>query len=467
MSLFDIRPDACEECLQTFLVLVFDEGGEILQLGAYVGYLTVGERVEENFAQEGIVLTEHPFGDAHVALERGTGGILVLHHCGKNKGGDEGDAEGVSHRFIVLREGVFADVEPQTGVEVAEEETAHVVAFADDDGVFLTQVTKIGKCGTEHGVGGYVAHAGGLVEVLETGLYGRYVAQDAVLGQMGNDLLEDRQRVFEGDGIDYQFGFKLLNFLVGGETLRIVKEPHAFGVDFIDRHFVVKTEQVGKEGAHFSSSQNEYFHRCCACLPLLLIDDFHLLTYALFVNCFVDGAYEIGAYATEYALGTALVEDFVVTLRLYDGHVVVLFVTSDFTADAHTFGEHLQNLVVAVVNLFTQFRQAFGGFGGVTDDEPVEDEVQYVGRNLLFGIAPCIVRVAVALNDKAVETEVHSLLAERSDEFTLSAYMTWVANHRQGRYAATQFYRNLPHGLVAVNFDFVRREAAVDGGQSL
>ena len=36
--------------------------------------------------------------------------------------------------------------------------------------------------------------------------------------------------------------------------------------------------------------------------------------------------------------------------------------------------------------------------------------------NLLLGIAPGIIRRAVALYDQTVETQVHSLLAERSDE---------------------------------------------------
>lgn len=44
---------------------------------------------------------------------------------------------GVGHRAVVFFEGVFVDVESQTGVEVLEEDAADEVALVDDDGILL------------------------------------------------------------------------------------------------------------------------------------------------------------------------------------------------------------------------------------------------------------------------------------------------------------------------------------------
>ena len=49
----------------------------------------------------------------------------------------------------------------------------------------------------------------------------------------------------------------------------------------------------------------------------------------------------------------------------------------------------------------------------LADNEQVENVVQYIRRNLLGGIAPCAVRVAMAFHNQTIEAQVHSLLAKR------------------------------------------------------
>ena len=133
------------------------------------------------------------------------------------------------------------------------------------------------------------------------------------------------------------------------------------------------------------------------------------------------GTHKVVAHTAEGSLGTTLVENFSVAGRLQHGHVVFLLVLPDFAAYAHTLGEKIHQLVVEIVNLVEQLGDAFRGNGLVADDEQVEYVVKHVGCYLLLGVAPCFVRIAVALHDEPVEAEVHGLLAEWGDEFTTAS----------------------------------------------
>ncbi len=62
------------------------------------------------------------------------------------------------------------------------------------------------------------------------------------------------------------------------------------------------------------------------------------------------------------------------------------------------------------------------------------------------GVAPCLVGAAVALDNETVEVEVHGLLAERSDEFALTADMAGVAQERQVGITAAQLEGDMPLG---------------------
>ena len=59
----------------------------------------------------------------------------------------------------MLLKGVLVDVESQLLIEVLEEDAAHVVALADDDGILLGELLQIGEGRTEHRVCRDVAHA--------------------------------------------------------------------------------------------------------------------------------------------------------------------------------------------------------------------------------------------------------------------------------------------------------------------
>ena len=87
----------------------------------------------------------------------------------------------------------------------------------------------------------------------------------------------------------------------------------------------------------------------------------------------------------------------------------------------------------------------------IANDKQTENVVEHIGSNLLLGIAPRIVRTTVALDDKTIKTEIHSLLTQWCYQVATSTDVAWVADDRQLRNAAMQFDRNLPHRQVAID----------------
>lgn len=112
-------------------------------------------------------------------------------------------------------------------------------------------------------------------------------------------------------------------------------------------------------------------------------------------------------HAQKHTLRTAFVQNFIVTSRLQNRHIVLFLERTDFTCHTHTLGKFLHQVVVALVNLLAQFAEVFRGLGLFTDDEQVQDVIQYVRSHLLRSIAPCTVGVAVAFDNQTVETEVN------------------------------------------------------------
>ena len=84
----------------------------------------------------------------------------------------------------------------------------------------------------------------------------------------------------------------------------------------------------------------------------------------------------------------------------------------------------------------------------------------------MCGITPCAIRVAMALNNQTIETEVHCLLAERGYQFTLAADVAGVADDRKVRNATTQFDGDMPLRQVAVQLFVVTAETTMDGSQT-
>ena len=184
----------------------------------------------------------------------------MLHDGGEDERAHEGDAERVGHGLVVLLEGVLIDVESQLLVEVLEEDAAHVVALADDDGVLLAQLVEVGEGGAKHGVRAHVGMAAPLVEILQARLYRGDVAHDAVGGQEGHHLVEGGQRVLHGHGVDDQLRLEVPHFLQGLEPLAVIGEAQPLGVFLVGRHLVVEAEQVDEEAPHLARSHDQYLH---------------------------------------------------------------------------------------------------------------------------------------------------------------------------------------------------------------
>ena len=176
---------------------------------------------------------------------------------------------------------------------------------------------------------------------------------------------------------------------------------------------------------------------------------------------------EFWTHATESSLRTTLVKNLVVTVGLHDGHVVLLLVSTNLTAYTHTFSQKIHQLVVEFIDLSTQSMQALGRIMLVTNYKKTEDIIEYLWCNLLLSIAPRIIWLAVALYDKAIKAQVHSLLAERSNQVATTTNVARVTDDRQLWYAAMQLDRNLPHREVAVNLLVEARESTMDSTQAL
>ena len=115
----------------------------------------------------------------------------------------------------------------------------------------------------------------------------------------------------------------------------------------------------------------------------------------------------------------------------------------------------------------TQLGNTFRRNTFVTNDQQTQDVIQYIRRNLLFCITPSLIRIAMALYNQTINTQVHRLLTQRSNQLSTTTDMTGVANHGKVGITTTQLNGNLPHRKVAVNLLIIRREATVNGTQSL
>ena len=63
-------------------------------------------------------------------------------------------------------ESVVEDVQMEGLIKVLEENLSQMVAFADDDGILVTQVAEAGKSRSEHRMRGYVTETTFFVEFL-------------------------------------------------------------------------------------------------------------------------------------------------------------------------------------------------------------------------------------------------------------------------------------------------------------
>ena len=77
-----------------------------------------------------------------------------------------------------------------------------------------------------------------------------------------------------------------------------------------------------------------------------------------------DLAHALRINATESTLRATLVKNLTITPCLQDSHVVLLLENAYLTRHTHTLRQFLNEVVIALINLLTQFREALRG--GVT-----------------------------------------------------------------------------------------------------
>ena len=200
-------------------------------------------------------------------LECGAGGVLVFHDGAEDQGGGKGYGQRVGDGGVVLGKGVFFDMEVQAAVDVAEEDFGEVVAFGDDDGVFVAEVVQSCECGAEHGVGGGKGVSASGVKFGQAGFDRCYVAEYARRRQQGHYLTEGVDGVFDGNGVDDELRLEVAYFFEVAEALAVEGEAQALRVGIVYGDFVLEGQQVAEEGAHLACAEYQYFH-CCRCVVL-------------------------------------------------------------------------------------------------------------------------------------------------------------------------------------------------------
>lgn len=231
-----------------------DNLAQFTQLLADVVDLGAGVGIEENFGQQVVVFSQQAFGNGHVFLERGTGGILRLHDAGESKGGYKWYGERVGDGFIVFGKGVLVDIEMKAAVQVAEECLSVRIRLADDDGIVAAQVAQVGEGRTEHRVGRNEGMAAGCIKLGQAGLYGSDVAEHTMVAQVGQHFLENGQGMADGNGIQHQVGLESAYLIVGGKPTYVEAIAQFFRLGVIDGHIVVEAQGIGKEHTHLAAS---------------------------------------------------------------------------------------------------------------------------------------------------------------------------------------------------------------------
>ena len=102
---------------------------------------------------------------------------------------------------------------------------------------------------------------------------------------------------------------------------------------------------------------------------LLLVDNLHLLTDALFVYVLEDVLYALATDAQQRTLCTSLVEYLAIAACLHDCESFLFLVFANVTAYLHAFGKQFDEFVVQLVNLVSEVFQLVVMFCLVAEDE--------------------------------------------------------------------------------------------------
>ena len=162
-----------------------------------------------------------------------------------------------------------------------------------------------------------------------------------------------------------------------------------------------------------------------------------------------------------------LVQYLAVAFRLHHRQSMLLLIQTYLTRDAHASGQKVNQIVVNLVNLLTQRCQRSRKVNGIAYNQHRQDIIQYIRRHLLRCVTPGLVRLAVALHDQSIHTDIHRLLAQRGNQVPPSADMAGVAQYRQPGHTTVQLDGNLPHRHVAVQLFLVARETTVNSTHTL
>ena len=158
-----------------------------------------------------------------------------------------------------------------------------------------------------------------------------------------------------------------------------------------------------------------------------------------------------------------------ITRTLHHLHSVLFLIQTDLAAYPHALAEHIYKVVVDTVDLLAKEGERFSavGFCAIEGYKRIDDDIQHFGSDLLGGIAPSAIGIAVALDDKPVKSHIISLLRERSYEFALPTDMAGIADDGDIGHAASELDRDMPLRHIAVEMLPISRETAMDSSHTL
>lgn len=138
---------------------------------------------------------------------------------------------------------------------------------------------------------------------------------------------------------------------------------------------------------------------------------------------------EIGRHTECLSLGTTMGKNRIVSAGLQHGHRVLFFELCDIFGHSHAVGQDIQELIVYPIDLAAEVSQVFGG-AVFSHDDITQYFIQSFGCDLLFGIRPCLVGLAMALDNQTVEAHIHGLLAQGLNKVAIAAHMAGIAQNR-------------------------------------
>ncbi len=133
-------------------------------------------------------------------------------------------------------------------------------------------------------------------------------------------------------------------------------------------------------------------------------------------------------------------------------HLMLLLEITDLFRNIHSLRDEIQQLVIDFVDFLTEILQnhliCIDFF--LSEYQSVKCIFQAIGRNLLFCIRQCMIRVVMCLYHESQGAHVEGFLCHFLQQFTAAANMADISNYWHVGTQTQQLNRNLPKWRVSI-----------------